>query len=953
MNPESAQRVEALCLEALSKAEPDRGAFLEHACGGDDALRREVESLLAGRSAAGGFLETPAWAAATPLAPGTHLGPFEIQAAIGAGGMGEVYRAKDTRLDRTVAIKVLPPAVSADPERRARFQREAKVIAGLTHPHICTLYDVGEHPSTGSGQAALYLVMECLQGETLSDRLVKGALPLHQALTIATEIADALAAAHRQGIIHRDLKPGNVMLTKAGAKLLDFGLAKLKGHGDRPGAALTAVPTPSASLTGEGMIVGTLPYMAPEQLEGREADARTDIFAFGVLVYEMLAGRRPFSGQSPASVISAIMTSEPPAISSVRPAAPPALDRAIQRCVAKDPDDRWQSAGDLLSELRWIAGGGSQPGVAAVHSRTGTRLLWAAVAVLSLALVASLAQRWVHRPEAPVPRPHVRFSVAPPAPYTLAGLDVPALSPDGTRLAFTAKPADGPSVLFVRAFDSLDSKEIPQTAGASSPFWSPDGQRLGYFSGGRLKTVRLSGGSPVTLVDGACCVTWSRDGVILFTGQGPNVRDLATFRIDSEGGVAARVRPLDVSRSEGFHQWPLFLPDGRRFLYYARSGRRDFEGIHAASLDPGQATRVMHTAANVAFVPPGFLVFRLGGRLMAQAYDWQRSRLTGEATQVADMVAGTFLTAYFSAVPNALAYIPGTATPTALTWLDRKGNRLGSVGVPGEYYHPQLSPDGRTLVVSRSDLATETRDIWVIDLARETQTRLTVDPADDLNPAWSPDGARIAFTSNRKGQRDIYEKQADGIGEERLLLTSDTEKNVECWLPDGRSLLFNVLSGGGKREVWALSVAGEGRSHAVLSGPADIQSSQLSPDGKFIAYSATESGRSEIFVQNFPPAGNRWPISTAGGRSAQWRRDGKELFYVAGSSLMAVDIKVEGARLVPRAPRVLFDAPFANAGRNVFVPSRDGQRFLAILQLEQPGSRSITVELNWMARLKQ
>ena len=898
------------------------------------------------------------------LSPGTHLGPYEIVAAIGEGGMGEVYKARDTRLDRSVAIKVLPAQVSADPERRARFEREAKTIAGLSHPHICTLHDVGSAPSAGLGLASspqggpepsvLYLVMEHLTGETLAERLRKGPLPLEQALTFAIEIADALSAAHRQGIIHRDLKPGNVMLTKTGAKLLDFGLAKLKGHGEQPAAAhLASAPTQSTPLTGEGMIVGTLQYMAPEQLEGKPVDARTDIFAFGVVVHEMLTGQTAFSGQSPASLISAIMTAEPPTVSSVQPVAPPALDRVIQRCVAKDPEDRWQTARDLVSELRWIAGGGSQTGVAAGRSRTGTRVLWAAVAVLSLALVASLAGTWLLRRETPTSRHPVQFTVAPPARYALTGLDVPALSPDGTKLAFTAKPPDGPSVLFVRAFDSLDPKEIPETTGASSPFWSPDSQRLGFFSGRKLKTVRLSGGSPVTLADGACCGTWSRDGVILFTGYGPNVRDRATFRIGSEGGVAARVRPLDASRSESLHQWPVFLPDGRRFLYYAVSGRPDVQGIHVASVDSAQTARLMPAAANVVFVPPGFLVFRLSGRLMAQAYDWQQSRLIGEAKQVAEMVAGSSLTAYFSAVPDALAYIPGTATPAVLTWLDRKGNRLGSVGPPGEYYGPQLSPDERRLAVSRRDPATETRDIWLVDLARDTQVRFTFDPADEMNSTWSPDGTRIAFSSNRKGQRDIYEKPAGGIGEERLLLGSDIEKNVEYWSPDGRLLLFNLLSAGGKREVWALPLGGEGKSYAVLGGPADIQSSPLSPDRKFIAYMASESGRQEIFIQSFPPAGNRWSVSTAGGTSPQWRPDGKELFYIAGSKLMAVDVKVEGTRLELGAPQALFEVPFASGGRNLFVPSRDGQRFLAILQVEQSRSRSITVELNWMSRLRQ
>jgi dipeptidyl aminopeptidase/acylaminoacyl peptidase len=361
----------------------------------------------------------------------------------------------------------------------------------------------------------------------------------------------------------------------------------------------------------------------------------------------------------------------------------------------------------------------------------------------------------------------------------------------------------------------------------------------------------------------------------------------------------------------------------------------------------------MPTAANVAFVPPGFLVFRLGDRLMAQEFNWLGSRLTGEAVQVAEIVAGTDMVAYFSAVPDALAYIPGTAMPMALTWLDRKGNRLGTVGEPGEYSGPALSPDGRTLAVSRRDPATQMRDIWLIDLARGTQSRFTFDPADEFNPAWSPDGSRIAFTSARSGQRDIYEKAASGIREDRLVLGSDIEKNMEYWSPDGRLLLFNVLPGNGTRQIWALPLQGESKPYAVITGPADIQSSPLSPDGKFIAYSSTESKRFEIYIQDFPPTGKRWSISTAGGTNPQWRPDGKELFYIAGAKLMAVDVKIGGSRLEPGIPHALFEAPFATAGRNMFVPSRDGQRFLAILQVEHTGSPSITVELNWMSRLKQ
>ena len=537
-----------------------------------------------------------------PLVSGARLGPYQIEAAIGAGGMGEVYRARDTRLGRSVAIKVLPTELSSDPERRARFEREAKTIGGLTHPHICTLYDVGEH------NGSTYLVMEHLQGETLAGRLEKGRLPLDEALGVATEVADALAAAHKQGIIHRDLKPGNVMLTKAGAKLLDFGLAKLKGHGAEPAVGhLASTLTRSAPLTAEGTIVGTLDYMAPEQLEGKEADARTDLWALGAMLYEMVTGRRAFEGDSQVSLIGNIMNAEPAALSMLQPLTPPSLQRVVKRCLAKHPDDRWDTAHDVADELRWIAEGGSPAGetwAAAVPKRTGARILWTAVTVLGLALAASLAVIGTLVRKAPAARPPVRFTVAPPAPYAM-DFQVPAVSPDGTTLAFTARLPGEPPVLFVRALESADAKVVPETAGAASPFWSPDGRQVGFFSGGKLKKVPLAGGSPIALADGLCCGTWGRDGEILFTYSGMNTTFSEIMRVSSEGGVASPVLHPDRARGETGHRWPTFLPDNRHFLYQVNSPRADVQGVYVASIGSSEATRVMPAATNVVFMPPG------------------------------------------------------------------------------------------------------------------------------------------------------------------------------------------------------------------------------------------------------------------------------------------------------------------------------------------------------------
>jgi Tol biopolymer transport system component len=887
------------------------------------------------------------------LSAGARLGPYEILAAIGAGGMGEVYRARDTRLDRTVAIKVLPSEVIADPDRRARFEREAKTIAELNHPHICSLHDVG----IANGQR--YLVMEFVEGETLATRLARGPLEAPAALALAMQLGDALEQAHRHAVVHRDLKPSNIMLTGpkgAHAKLLDFGLAKTAataGH-------LSELPTRADSLTDKGVIVGTFQYMAPEQLEGKPVDARTDIFAFGAVLYEMLTGQRAFRGESRASLISAILTADPPPVSSLLPLAPPALDRTIHKCLAKDPGDRWQCAGDLVSVIRWIAEGGSPasaPGVTAARKRTGARILWAAVAMLGLALTASLAVIWTHLREAPAARPPVRFRVAPPAPYVM-DFQVPALSPDGTRLAFTGHLPGEPPVLFVRAFETAEARVVPETAGASSPFWSPDGRQVGFFSEGKLRRVALAGGSPVTLADGSCCGTWGGDGEILFTSFGPNTYRSVVMRLSSDGGVASPVLSPDRARGEIGHRWPVFLPDSRHFLYFVNSVRADVQGIYIASLGSAQSTRVKPAAANVVFVPPGLLVYRSGGRLLAQAFDWKQSRLGGEVMQVSDSVGGRGMPgsesdAFFCARRDTLAFFPGTAMPNVLAWLDRNGNRVSAVGGPGDYYSPAISPDGRTVAVGRRDPTTQTRDIWLIDLERGTQSRFTSDPADDVNPTWSPDGRRIAFSSARKGPRDIYVKAANGIGEEQLLFSSAGDKNMECWSPDGRLLLFNTVGAAGQQQIWALPLEGERKPYAVLSGTALMQASSLSPDGKFVAYCSDESDRAEVFLQSFPPGRDRWQVSTTGGSSPQWRADGKELFYRQDERLMAVEIKTSAAGLVPGVPHQLFEAPFIAGARNQFVPSSDGKTFLAVLRVEQVSSPSITVELNWMSRLRR
>ena len=912
---------------------------------------------------------------------GTMLGPYEIQAKLGEGGMGEVYKARDTRLDRTVAIKVLPSELGADPERRARFEREAKTIAGLTHPHICTLYDVGEH------DGSTYLVMEHIHGETLADRLLKGRLPPDQALGVATEIADALTAAHKQGIIHRDLKPGNVMLTKSGAKLLDFGLAKLKAHGAEPAVGqLTSLPTRTAPLTAEGTIVGTLHYMAPEQVEGKPADARTDLWALGTILYEMLTGKRAFEGTSAAGLVAAILDHEPPPVASLQPLTPPALDRLVRRCLAKSPDDRPDTAHDVADELKWIAEGGSQAapaGPPAAARRSRRYLRWLAVGVPFFLLVAALAVTVSRLREDRPGTPVVRFALSAPEGVGFRYFDLPALSPDGERIVFGGDTADGRSLLWVRRLDSLTAEPLAgsavTTAGISSmavlPFWSPDSRQIAFFAERTLMKTDLSGGAPQPVSDvpsasasstyqrgGGAGGAWSREGVIVFGGAAEG----SLYQVAATGGAASPVTALDASRQETGHWFPRFLPDGRHFLYLARSAKPENTGIFAGSVDGSPARHVLSVDSAALYAPPGYLLFAQGRILMAQPFDAKQLRVTGEAFRIAEDVA--LLTQGSPGLPTPIAsvsengllcYLQDPAVNTQLAWFDRAGTQLGSLGEPGDYTNPALSPDETRLAVGRKDAQSGTRDIWLIDVTRATFSRLTFDPADDFNPVWSPDGTRVAFSSNRKGRRDVYQKLASGAGSDEPMLDSSQNKSVEDWTPDGRFVILNLEPPGKGTEVWALPVPPETQGsdrkpQPVLQGPGDRNQAQVSPDGRWIAYRSDESGRSEVCVQAFPPSGARWTISTEGGREPRWRGDSRELFYLDGARLMAVDWNASRSTDKAGVPRTLFVAPVdaQPVRRNRYVVTKDGQRFLLITPLA-PMARSLNVVVNWTGGLKR
>ncbi len=891
------------------------------------------------------------------LSSGARLGPYEILGAVGAGGMGEVYKARDTRLERTVAIKVLPPHLSASPEVRQRFEREAKTISQLSHPHICALYDIGNH------EGIEYLVMEFLEGETLEQRLVRGPLPVEQLLRYGMEMTDALDKAHRRGIVHRDLKPGNVMLTASGVKLVDFGLAKLAQARGTSGASPTILPTQAGTnLTAEGTILGTFQYMAPEQLEGREADARTDIFAFGAVLYEMATGRKAFTGRSQASLISAILRDEPEPISMIQPMTPPALDRVVKTCLAKDPEDRFQVAHDVRLQLEWIVEGGSQIGLPAsvvARRKSRERLAWMANVATALVTVAAMLVYFRLRTE---PSRVVRSVINPPEKAAFNfDTGAMALSPDGSRIAFIARGSDGKDLLWVRPLDALAAQPLTGTEGASHPFWSPDSVYLGFFADPKLKKINASGGAPETLCEAGRGRggTWNRKGVILFT-PGPGS---AIFRVSSAGGAPDQVTRLDPSQGEDSHRWPFFLPDGRHFLYLALGARgvlnrpagTDRDTLYVASLDPKEERKLIGPAAsNAVYAPSGHLLFYREKTVFARPFDAKRLRFTGGAFPVADQVSlFDNRSAIFSVSENGiLAYQPGSdfGRTSQLAWFDRAGKQIETVGSPADYMEPRLSHDGRRVAVAVRD-SQGNADIWLYELSRRLATRFTFDPADDSLPVWSPDDSKIVFSSARTLPEALYEKPSNGTGKEDLLYKSDLRNSADSFSPDGRFILFEAFDPKTRWDIWALSVSDRKAVPVVQSEFGDFLG-DFSPDGNWIVYNSNESRRPEIYVQHFPEAGGKWQISNAGGRAPVWSHDGKEIIYVGlDGKLMAVTVRVTASGFEADLPTVLFEVHLRGGPFREYDVTHDGQRFLINLAAE-PGKNTapITLVQNWAAR---
>jgi serine/threonine protein kinase/roadblock/LC7 domain-containing protein len=875
------------------------------------------------------------------LSPGTKLGPYEILASIGAGGMGEVYRAKDTRLDRTVAIKVLPSHLSADPERKQRFEREARTISSLNHPHICTLYDIGHQDGID------YLVMEYVEGESLAQRLEKGPLTTELVLRYGIQIAEALDKAHRQSIVHRDLKPGNIMLTKSGAKLLDFGLAKLQ-ETKTPKAAQSQMQTAGGPLTEEGVVLGTVQYMSPEQLEGKEIDSRTDIFALGTVLYEMATGKKAFTGKSQASLISAIMKDEPAPISQIQPMTPPAVDHVVKKCLSKDPDDRWQSAHDVASELKWISESGSQAGattpLAVRKKRTGL-LTTLAVFVSIIATAAAVLVSYAYLKALQKPQEVIRSSIELPANWSYdAYTGGMALSPNGRLLAFVAGNQDK-SALWVRALEKTDADELAGTEGAAYPFWSPDSRFIGFFQNGKMKKIDPSGGPATVICDAPSGRggTWNRSGLILFAPAPTG----AIYQVAADGGKPSPATRQPASQGVS-HRWPSFLPDSRHFLYLVNSGEQ--AGIFVGSLDSPETKRVASDLSNAAYVSPGYLLFVRGSTLMGQNFDPGQQVLNGEPFRITHQKISSNLTRNSSSFTVAggglLAYHRASIPLTQMRWYDRSG-QIGSVGEPGYYSLMDIARDGNKVLVNRYDPETLDGDLWVFDAARDSASRVTFQPGRYVSAFFSFDGQRIVFS--REPSFDFFVKSTTGTEAEQLLLHSDEAKVPTGWSPDGRLILYYKQTKKGSMELWLLPVTGSQRPAPFLQTPFSTTNGSFSPDGKWIAYSSNESGRDEVYVRAVTGP-RQWQVSTNGGGYAQWQKDGKELYYGSpDDKIMAVEIK-PGPDFAFGTPHLIFDIP--QNSRGVWM-APDGQRVLLSIPVNESGSSSAPISLvvNWPAGL--
>jgi Tol biopolymer transport system component/tRNA A-37 threonylcarbamoyl transferase component Bud32 len=866
-----------------------------------------------------------------PLDPGTAFGPYQILGLIAAGAMGEVYKAKHSEKEAVVALRILSPDFSKDPEKMQRLEHEARTIATLNDPHFCGLHEIGREGDVH------FIVTDYVEGSTLASRLKDGALPLDEALNVAISIAEALNAAHRNGITHRDLKPSNVMLSASGVKLLDFGLAEPRTQ--KVGMARQAQ---SSSITPE-----SIEYKAPEQLEGAESDARADVFAFGVVLYEMVTGMKAFQGKNVPLLVTAIATLDPDPLSKAQPDCPPALDHIAKRCLAKNPEDRWQTAHDLLVQLKWMTESGGASLAAALRRQKRERWILAATAAafFLLALAITPARKYLGNA---TPTDAFQFRVP------VAGLNPSdiSLSPDGTMLALVAKPSSQEAAaLYVRMVDSPTFRKLGGTDDAALPFWSPDSKSIAFAAGGRLKRVEASGGAPKNLGEAANFAggAWSGDGIIVFGSP------KGLYRVSAEGGTPELI--TSPEKQEAGHYWPSFLPDGQHFLYLAWSAEAGSRAVFLGELGSKNKTRLMSADSNAAYANPGYIVFHREATLFAQPFDAKKLTMTGEPLHVADQVAFTPTTGrgdFDVSQSGVLTYFQdqsgagGTSNKAQAVnnyqwgWRDRKGTQIALAGETGTYGDMDLSPDGKLIAVTQGDGAA---DIWVIDWQRAgVSYRVTLDPAEDINPVWSqPKGDQIAFTTYRKGNADIYIKNANGTGPETPLLDTPANESIEDWSKDGRYIAYKQGPEGAE-DIWVLPMFGDRKPFPVVRGPYHKDEPQFSYDGKWLAYTSDESaGMFQVYVISFPGGEQRIPVSKDGGGQPRWREDGKELFFRSpDNGVMAVDIK-PGPRIEAGVPHLLFTGLPSTVNRD---PTRhqtavspDGQRFLLRVPPGPPGQR--------------
>ena len=879
------------------------------------------------------------------ISAGGRLGPYEIISLLGVGGMGEVYKAKDTRLDRTVAIKVLSEHLSDRPELRERFEREARAVASLNHPHICVLHDIGKDQNVD------FLVMEYIDGETLSDRLKKGPMPLEQALRFAIEVADALDKAHREGIAHRDVKPSNIMLTKSGAKLLDFGLAK-RGIETRSLNSASQLPT-DAGLTSHGAILGTLQYMSPEQLEGQEAGVRSDIFAFGAVLYEMITGAKAFEGKSQVSLMAAILEHEPRAISSLMPLSPPLLEKIIKKCLQKDPNDRWQSASDIIEALQWVrAGEAAAPAVAMERPSTRWRSIAMVTAVLAIAALIGVALLFL-RKTSDTP---LWVSVIPPD-TNFAGSPTLALSPNGKRIIFSAPNASGANVLWVRSLDSADARELPGTVTATLPFWSPDGRSIGFFNfgEGKLERLDIDGGSPQVLAPAANPRggSWSSDGNILFVPAPTSVMMI----VPAAGGTPTPWKASDPAAT-GF-EGPTFLPDGKHFLYFAFYSDPQKQGLYAGSVDTGDSKRIPNSISQGEYAN-GYLFYCKGNDLFAQRFDLSKLELQGESARIGSGIGykyGDTSNRAFTVAPGGALAI-STQTVLATTqpiWFDRAGKQLDRIGEPGNYFGLNAARDHKKVVLEKNEPQTGNVSALLLEFSTGIASKLNIPSAN--TPIWAADSEHVIYIPNDYAVEWI----SISSGKTETLLPSSQETQgvyLQDTSSDGHYLVWSK-SVGGQSDIWIASIDGSKQKPThFLETPANEFRAVISPDGHWIAYVTNESGKDEVIVESFPHPGQKRRISSGGGAFPEWRPDGKELYYLApftGQRWKMMAVKVEsGATFSASVPQLLFETPEIgdNPRRGQYVVLGNGDRFLMNAVIPETKPRSITLLLNWPALLK-